>query len=379
VSPLNTSEEHAIDSLYEEAPCGLVLTDGDGLFLKANSTFLKWFGYGRPDLVGRRRFPELLSVGGKIFYQTHIGPLLEMQGSVAEVKLDLRHSDGRTLPILANILDRPGEHGKIRQIAVFMAKDRVKYEREIVLARERAEDLHGQLNRARMLAEDRALFAEQMVAIVSHDLRNPLMAILLGIDAVQLDIVTPRQQRLLAQMREAGHRASRLINDLLDFTQARVGQGIRVHPVPMDVHACTSEALGELRLALPERQFVHVEKGPAHHVADADRISQLIGNLVANANAYGDPSLPITVSSIGKWNGFELSVHNHGPPIPEHLLDKLFEPMTRGEQASEGIGLGLFIVSQIARAHGGGMEVESTSSGGTCFRGYFAADVAETL
>ena len=358
---------------YDEAPCGLVLTDGHGLFLGANATFLRWFGYELGELVGRQRFQELLSVGGKIFYQTHIGPLLEMQGSVAEVKFDIKQHDGQTLPILVNIVDRSSGHGKVRQIAVFIAEDRAKYEHELVLARDRAEDLRDQLMRAREIAEDRALFAEQMVAIVSHDLRNPLAAVLLGVDSVQMDAVTPRQQRLLAQMRAAANRASRLANDLLDFKQARVGGGIRVHPVPLDVHACTRGALAELRLAMPDRQLVHIEEGPAHQLADADRITQVIGNLVGNANAYGDPTLPITVSSIGKANGFEIRVHNHGSPIPEHLLGKIFEPMTRGEQASEGIGLGLFIVSQIVNAHGGRMEVHSTRSEGTTFRGFFAA------
>jgi sigma-B regulation protein RsbU (phosphoserine phosphatase) len=211
------------------------------------------------------------------------------------------------------------------------------------------------------------------VAFVSHVLRNPLMAVLLGIDAVELESVTPRQQKLLTRMAAAGQRASRLINDLLDFTQARVGYGIRIHPAPIDIHACTSDALKELRLALPQRQLVHLENGPAAQVADADRIVQFIGNLVANANAYGDPTSPITVSSTGKPGGFEIAVHNLGTPIPEELLEKIFEPMTRGEQAAEGIGLGLFIVNQIVTAHGGRMEVESTASDGTLFRGCFAA------
>jgi sigma-B regulation protein RsbU (phosphoserine phosphatase) len=373
VSSPDRAGNGAENFLHEEAPCGLVLTDGDGLFLRANAIFLEWFGYELPELVERRRFQDLLSVGGRIFYQTHIGPLLDMQGSVAEVKFDIKHRDGHTLPILTNIADRPNGQGKLRQIAVFMAKDRAKYEHELVLARQRAEDLRDQLDRARELAEDRALFAEQMVAIVSHDLRNPLMAISLGVEAVQRDSVTPRQQQLLARMGTAVDRASRLANDLLDFTQARVGGGIRVHPVPVDVHACTRGALAELRLALPNRRLVHIEEGHAQQLADADRIAQFIGNLVGNANAYGDAALPITVSSIGKPDGFEIHVHNHGPPIPEHLLKNMFEPMTRGEQASEGIGLGLFIVSQIVKAHGGHMEVHSSRSDGTSFRGHFAA------
>ena len=373
VSSVDRADAAGQGFLYEEAPCGLVLTDANGLFLRANAMFLTWFGYELRELVGSRRFQDLLSVGGRIFYETHIGPLLKMQGSVAEVKFDIKHRDGHALPILVNIVDRTDEHGKRRQIAVFMAEDRAKYEHELVLARQRAEDLRDQLTRAREIAEDRALLAEQTVAIVSHDLRNPLMAVSLGVNAVRTDTVTLRQQRLLAQMSVAVDRASRLINDLLDFTQIRVGHGIRVHPVRMNVHACTSGALAELRLAWPERELIHIEEGLACQLADADRVTQFIGNLVANANAYGDPTLPITVSSIGKPDGFEIRVHNHGTPIPERLLGKMFEPMTRGDGASEGIGLGLFIVSQIVKAHGGHMEVHSTRSDGTSFRGHFAA------
>jgi phosphoserine phosphatase RsbU/P len=500
VSSPDESHGLQLDRLYDQAPCGLLLVDGDGLFISANATFLGWFGYQWHELVGRRRFQDLLGVGGRIFYQTHIGPLLRMQGSVAEVKLDMKHGDGRMLPILVNMLDRQDTHGKLRQVAVFMAKDRVQYERELVLARERAEDLlerqavvqralslaearlrvaldtarlcvwhvdpitserhygdgtaaligrasgdavsardyhlhispvdrereaHAfalamqptggeyrcvykldgddgaqrtilatgrglpgengrfsefigvlhditELSRAQTLAEDRALFAEQMVAIVSHDLRTPLTAISLGADAVLRDAVTPRQERMLVQMGMAVDRAARMINDLLDFTQARVGRGIRVRPVPLDLHAGTAAALAELRLALPGRDLLHIAVGPAAQVADTDRVTQFIGNLVANAAAYGDPTAPITVTSTGWPGGFQIGVHNLGTPIPGHLLERIFEPMTRGEQAIDGIGLGLFIVSQIVKAHGGRMEVNSTADEGTRFCGYFA-------
>ena len=95
--PPEPNEALDLKLLYEEAPCGLLLTDGSGLLMSANATFLKWFGYELSDLLGSQRFQDLLSVGGKIFYQTHIGPLLEMQKSVAEVKFDIKHRDGQKL------------------------------------------------------------------------------------------------------------------------------------------------------------------------------------------------------------------------------------------------------------------------------------------
>ena len=345
------------------------------VFSCGQATFLTWFGYELCELAGSRRFQDLLSVGGRIFYETHNRPLLKMQGSVAEVKFDIKHRDGQALPILVNIVDRSDEHGKRRQIAVFMAEDRAKYEHELVLARQRAEDLRDQLTRAREIAEDRALLAEQTVAIVGHDLRDLLMAVSLGVNAVRTDPVTLRQQRLLAQISVAVDRASRSINYLLDFTQIRVGHGIRVHPVRMNVHACTSGALAELRLSCVAgtRSSYTSKKALPDQLADADRVTQFIGNLVANANAYGDPTLPITVSSIGKPDGFEIRVHNHGTPIPERLLGKMFEPMTRGDGASEGIALACSSSARSSRHMAVDMEVHSTRSDGTSFRGHFAA------
>jgi PAS domain S-box-containing protein len=127
------------DTLFEYAACGLVVTDERGNILRANHTFCAWLGYAAGELVGKRRLQDLFSIGGKVFHQTHLAPLMQMQGSVAEVQLDMRHSDGHTLPMLLNSLRRIHQGKVYDETAVFIATDRRKYERELVLARQNAE------------------------------------------------------------------------------------------------------------------------------------------------------------------------------------------------------------------------------------------------
>jgi sigma-B regulation protein RsbU (phosphoserine phosphatase) len=186
---------------------------------------------------------------------------------------------------------------------------------------------------------------------------------------------TPSQQRALDRITRAGDRAVRLIRDLLDFTQARLGTGLAVTRKAVDVHALIAETVDDLAQAFPGRKLRHVETGTGQCLADGDRLAQLVGNLVANAMAYGRPEAPVTVtSSIGPAL-FWLAVHNEGTPIPPETLPGLFQPMARGDNAGasagRSVGLGLFIVSEIARAQGGSVSVESTAQAGTTFSAAF--------
>ncbi|MGQ3178377.1 MAG: sensor histidine kinase, partial [Blastomonas fulva] len=165
-------------------------------------------------------------------------------------------------------------------------------------------------------------------------------------------------------------RAQRLIEELLDFTQARVGQGLTVNRRAVDLHEVVDGALSELRLAYPGRTIEFASEGDSACVADADRLAQLIGNLVSNAAAYGQVDTPVFVRSSVAGATAEIVVRNLGAPISEAVLADMFEPMVRGETGSNtvrSVGLGLFIVREIARAHGGDMSVTSTVADGTSF------------
>jgi phosphoserine phosphatase RsbU/P len=362
--------------LYDSAPCGLMLADGSGRLVRVNATICRWLGYTSAELLGKR-FYDVLSVGGRIFYQTHLGPLLRMQGSVAEVKLEFRNKNGEVLPVMVNLAEQALNDQLILQIAAFVAKDRHSYERELLAQRRRAEDLADQyakaqseLAAARAQAEDRAQFAEQMVGIVSHDLRNPLSVISMSSVLLGMGPLSPQQRPAVDRISRSVDRAERLIADLLDFTQARMGAGLAVQRVLTDVHEAVGEGVEELATVFPDRQIVHERSGPGSFHADSQRIVQAVGNLVANAINYGEPERPVTVRTEGSAMGMAISVHNHGPAIPAPAQASVFEPMVRGTAtgtAPRGVGLGLFIVREIAKAHGGKVLLNSTVGGGTTF------------
>lgn len=354
----------------DEAPCGLLQADGDGTLLWVNRTFCRWTGYAAEELAGRR-FQDLLTMGGRIFHQTHWSPLLMMQGSVAEVKMELVHRDGHALPVIVNAFLRERDGRRLQELAVYVARDRDKYERELVLSRRRLEEVLAETQRLQAEAKDRAHFSEQMVGIVSHDLRNPLSVIHMSAVLLQRMGATAEQQAVLARVSRATDHAQRLISELLDFTQARLGGGIVVRPKPFELHAFVRAAVEDLRHAFPERLLRHQPEGEdAECAADRDRLAQVIGNLVGNAMAYGSPGEPVTVTSRTAAATCEIAVHNFGPPIPQAHMATIFLPMERGERAGKGgrsVGLGLYIVSEIARAHGGHVAVRSNEAMGTEF------------
>lgn len=378
------------DELFEGAPCGLVITREDGSILRCNRMFSTWVGFSQSDLV-QRRFQDLLTMGGRIFHQTHWAPLMRMQGSVAEVKLELNHAEGQTITMLLNGVRREHADGAFYELALFGTADRDRYERELLEARRRAEELLWEKTRAEAALQQanaeldiafektqrRALFAEQMVAIASHDLKNPLTAIKMAADFLGRGERTARETQLLEHIGQSSQRAQRMIEDLLDFALARVGPGIRITRRPTDLHQTTEHSVSELRVAFPKAILSHQQTGAGLADFDADRVQQVIGNLVANSVAYGDLAYPITITSGVAAGVASLSVHNQGAVIPEASQCDLFEPMTRiSQQASDlrSVGLGLFIVREIAQAHGGDVTVSSSAEDGTLFSVCFPVD-----
>jgi phosphoserine phosphatase RsbU/P len=165
-------------------------------------------------------------------------------------------------------------------------------------------------------------------------------------------------------------RAQRLIEDLLDFTVARVGSGLAVKLAPIDIHQVAASAAEELRTTFPGREIEHQSIGHGACCGDADRLTQAIGNLVVNAMTYGAFDRPVRLTSRIEPETFAIEVHNAGKPIPADQIAALFEPMARGSASGNterSVGLGLFIVREIVRAHGGEVGVESRLEAGTTF------------
>jgi phosphoserine phosphatase RsbU/P len=362
---LPTAESNAIDA----APCGLLQTADDGTILRVNQVFCAWVGTDAAALLGVRRFQDLLTMGARIFHQTHWVPLLRMQGSISEIKLDLRRHDGSTLPVVFNAVRRAQGSVMVHEIAAFVARDRDAYERELLRSRARLEELVAELTQLKSEAQDRATAAEQMIGIVSHDLRNPLSSIRLATALLNGTDPSDNQKRTLDRLARATDRADHLISDLLDFTQARLGKGLSVVLAPVDLHAIIGHAIDELKPVYSRQALCHLRTGTGACRADGHRLVQLVGNLISNAMTYGEPNTPVTVTSAVTDSSFTIAVHNAGTPIAAEARAHIFQPMARGTDANAGrsVGLGLFIVQEIARGHGGSVTVTSTAQDGTTF------------
>jgi sigma-B regulation protein RsbU (phosphoserine phosphatase) len=382
------SEPRDPEDCYESAACGLLRLRIDGTIVRINRTMCRWLGRPADELLAGVSFQNLLTIGSKLFHQTHWMPLLQLQGSVSEVQVDLVHPGGTALPALVNAVlytstprDEAPQEGFI-EVAVFIATDRRKYEGELLQARRHAElllarereaqrALHTAQRALEQNAEQRAQLAEQLIGIVSHDLRTPLSTVLLGAHVLRSNQLVAAQERAVTRIASAAERATRLVNDLLDFTQARLAGGLRVQRREIELHQVVCECVDELRLAWPGRMIDCRAEGEGLGLADPDRVAQLVTNLTNNALTYGMPQVPVSITSVVRDDALELRVHNSGTPIDPELLPHLFEPMRRGEQSvslgSRSVGLGLYIVHEIAAAHGGSVNVSSNEQAGTTF------------
>jgi PAS domain S-box-containing protein len=221
-------------------------------------------------------------------------------------------------------------------------------------------------------AREHAALERQLIGIVSHDLRNPLNAILLSVAAlVRREELDERTLRSVIRIQTSAERATRLVQDLLDFTQARLGGGIRIDRRPADLHLVTRGVLDEVEAAHPGREVQVRHHGDGRGEWDPDRLAQVVQNLVTNALKYSPEGTPVHVVTRGDGGQVVLTVQNQGAPIPSERLGRLFEPMQRATadvgNAGRSVGLGLYIVKHIVDGHGGTIDVRSTDEEGTTF------------
>lgn len=352
-----------LEDLFESAPCGYVLADKDGRISRANATLAQWIGTDAPSLVGRR-FSELLTIGGKLYYETHFAPLLRMQGALNEIALDLACGGGRRLSVLVNAVERRDEFGNplLVRITVFNASERRRYERSLVEAKAAAEEA--------MAAEHAfAELREQFIAVLGHDLRNPLASIAGGIRLLGKESVSDRGRKVLDLMEGSILRASTLIDNVMDFARGRLGSGIGIVPDrDTRIAPVIEQVVAELRSITRDRTIEAAIDPELAVEADHGRIGQLVSNLLGNALTHGSAAQPVRLSAGSSGGMFELSVANGGEPISADAMKQLFQPFFRGSVRpnQQGLGLGLHIAAEIAKAHGGTIAVTSDAVE-TCF------------
>lgn len=214
---------------------------------------------------------------------------------------------------------------------------------------------------------------ERFIGILGHDLRSPLSAILASAAVVLRQHGAPEVSLgAAARIKSSAERMARMISEVLDFTQARMGGGIPLHRRPTDLGEIARAVTGEVLAVNPARTIAVGVEGNVRGSFDPDRAAQLISNLVENAVAYAPPDDRIRVAISGGEESVEIAVDNAGSPIPEEERAAVFDPFRRGTASAEsrGLGLGLYIVQQIARAHAGDVTLE-TAAGRTVFRATF--------
>ncbi len=208
-----------------------------------------------------------------------------------------------------------------------------------------------------------ARLREQFIAVLGHDLRNPLGSISSAAHVLEKLVLPDPAKKMVGIMQKSVRRMAGLIDDVLDFARGRLGGGLALTLSDDEPLAPVLEqVVAELRVSFPDR-IIETDFTPRDCVkCDRARISQLLSNLIANALTYSTPGTPVHARTRIADGVFELSVANQGEPIPPQAMERLFSPYERGavRPSQQGLGLGLYIASEISRAHGGKLTVTST-------------------
>jgi signal transduction histidine kinase len=236
---------------------------------------------------------------------------------------------------------------------------------ELIAAHLEAEERLSVSEAALLDHQEAAELREQFIAVLGHDLRNPLASIDAAGRLLKRTPLNERAVLLVEGMHKSVMRMAGLIDNVLDFARGRLGGGLGI-----DRQACTAlpirlaEVIQELQLANPGRR-IETEIVLADDVTcDPDRLAQMLSNLLGNALTHGSEEAPIHVRAVSDGVGLEISVANGGEPIPEAFRGQLFKPFSRAavKPTQQGLGLGLYIASEIARSHGGDLSLASDAA-----------------
>lgn len=350
--------------LYEHAPCGYVSTLPDGLIVKINRTFLSWLGLEREQLVGKRRFRELLTIPGQIFFENHFHPILLMQSRVNEVALDLKIPGGQPLPTLITGTLKRDESGApmVIRLTVFNATERRAYEQALLNKTKELNRLNARKN--------------ELLGMAAHDLRTPLGAISTYSNLLASEIgqsLSPIHREFLDTILDMSAFMSDLITDILDVASIESGS-LRLDQKPLTIEPILRRAVS-INGVLARKKGIkienNVEETETFCLVDHRKIDQVLNNLLGNAIKYSHSGSTIHVSMKIDGDDVTIAIRDEGQGIPADELEKIFTPFKQGSVRStageHSTGLGLAIVQSIVMGHGGKIWVTSKVGEGSTF------------
>lgn len=358
--------EESAEDLYEQAPCGYVSTLPDGTIVRANQTFFEWMGASRAALLDGVRFQTLLTIGSKIYYETHYAPLLRMQGFANEIALELVRGDARILPVLVNSRQRRDADGTplFNRITLFDSTDRRRYERELLLARRKAEQV----------AKDKA----HLLAMLSHDIRNPLNALMGVVQMLDRAELAEAPRRYVRLLKSSSENMLALLNHVLELSKAEsssfalVETAFSLRAVADDVIAAFDPSARGKGLTM---RAAIADSVPAVVIGDPVAIRQILTNLIANAVKFteqGGVELSVGVKEMGTDAvTLAIAVTDTGIGMPADAVDRVFNEFTQASYETGlrfgGSGLGLTITRKLLALYGSHVEVHSVVGEGSRF------------
>ena len=350
-----------LDPLLDTAPAGFLTVDDAGVIGLANDTLARMVGRSRHELLGRH-IDLLLPAAGRIFYTTHLFPLLRLHGRAEEVYIPLLHADGTELPVLINGAVRMGLAEPAYDLVVVPMRGRSRLEDELIAARN--------------AAQEAAAAKDRFHSVVSHELRSPLAGVAGFADLLLRERVGPltdKQREYVGRIREAAAYQVGLIEDILDFA-AILGERRGIEPVALSVEEIAARAESILAIRAAE-DGLSIERSPVPApgsvMADARAVQQILLNLGTNAIKFSprDAVIDFTVERLD--GRVRLSIRDRGPGIAPDQVERIFEPFVQIEPpdgaARRGVGLGLAISRDLARSMGGDVTVDSVVGRGSTF------------
>ncbi|MEP0547067.1 MAG: HAMP domain-containing sensor histidine kinase [Rhodothermales bacterium] len=346
--------------LLHTAPCGFLAVADDGRILYANVTLL---GLVEADALSGQHVDAILTPGARIFYQTHVFPLLKLRNRVEEVYLSLRTRSGDDVPVLLNAVRGIRDGHPVNDAVVVPMRRRNQFESELLQAKHVAEEA----NRARA----------RFLSILSHDLRAPLSAINMAATILQSGAVGPVneiQSHDLRRIEDASSYVLRLVTDLLNFARMEAGRiDVRLRPIALsDVLDRTLGVVEPLASGAGLTYDADLHDPACEILADPERLQQVLLNLLTNAVKFTDGGGRITLASERVGSTVRLHVRDTGHGIPPDAIDRIFDPFVQLDRPDasgprEGAGLGLAISRELTHAMKGELTVASVLGAGTSF------------